>query len=72
MNAAPSVSAPSDQTYTSGTAISSLSFNEASDGTSPFSYKLSSNLPGGPTFDGNTRKLTGTPAAATSDAVTVT
>ena len=72
VNAAPSVNAPADQTYTAGTEITALAFDAATGGTEPFTYELSANLPGGLTFDGTTRMLTGTPTTATSGAVTVT
>ena len=57
-----------DQTYSVGTAIADLVLPEASDG--ELTYGTSA-LPAGLSFDAATRTLLGTPAAATSGAVTI-
>ena len=72
VNAAPSVDAPSDQTYTAGTAITAFTLDEATGGIGTITYELSSNLPTGLEFKKSSRELSGTPAAATTNAVTVT
>ena len=59
-----------NQTYTAGTPITPLVLPEASGGTAPLRYSLSA-LPAGLAFDAATRTITGTPAAATDDAVIV-
>ena len=58
------------QEYTVGTAIDSLVLPEASGGTAPLRYSVST-LPAGLSFDAATRTLSGTPTAATTGAVTV-
>ena len=58
------------QEYTVGTAITPLVLPEASGGTAPLIYSVST-LPAGLSFDTATRVLSGTPTAATTGAVTV-
>ena len=58
------------QEYTVGTAITPLVLPEASGGTAPLIYSVST-LPAGLSFDAATRVLSGTPTAATTGAVTV-
>ena len=70
--AAPSLSAPSNQTFTAGTAIQAFNLPAATGGAPPLRYELSSELPGGLVFFGSTRRLTGIPQAATAGPVTVT
>ena len=59
------VTAPNDQTYTMNTAITGLALPAATGGTAPLTYTLTgpgdSALPGGLTFNANTRTLSGTP-----------
>ena len=71
VNAAPSVSAPSNQTYTAGTAITNLTLDAATGGTTQFEYVLS-NLPSDLSFNRNTRVLSGTPRSAGTRTVTHT
>ena len=59
-----------DYRYTVGTAIAALVLPEASGGTAPLTYSVST-LPAGLSFDAATRTLSGTPTAATNGAVTV-
>ena len=54
------VTAPGDQTYTMGTAITDLTLPEAAGGTTPVTYTLAP-LPNGLTFTATTRVLSGTP-----------
>ena len=65
------VGGPGDQTYTAGTAIDALRLPEASGGDGALTYSLSPNVPG-LAFDAATRRLTGTPTAAGSHAMTYT
>ena len=60
-----------DQTYTAGTAIGALTLPEASGGDGTLSYSLSPSVPG-LAFDAATRRLTGTPTAAGTHAMTYT
>ena len=60
-----------DQAYTAGTAIVPLVLPAASGGTGTLTYRLVG-LPTGLSFDAATRTLSGTPSAATDDAVDVT
>ena len=65
----------SDQTYTRGTAIDTLTLPEAtaSTGTPTITYSLDKTLPAGLTFSATNRTITGTPsAAATSQTYTYT
>ena len=56
------VSAPSDQTWTKGSLISTITAPEASHGTdTAFTYTLTPALPTGVTFNANTRVISGTP-----------
>ena len=71
VNAAPSLSAPSNRTYTAGTAITAFTLSAATGGTAPLRYELSG-LPGGLVFNPGTRRLSGTPLAATATPATVT
>ena len=68
------VTAPGDQTYTMDTAITDLSLPMATGGTAPLTYTLTgpgdSALPGGLSFNANTRTLSGTPS--TPDTTTLT
>ena len=66
----PTADAVADQEYTVGTAIDSLVLPEASGGTAPLTYSLSA-LPAGLSFDAASRRLSGTPTAATDGAVIV-
>ena len=59
-----------DQTYTVGTALDPLVLPEASGGTAPLMYSVST-LPAGLSFDAATRTLSGTPTAETNGAVTI-
>ena len=58
------------QKYTVGTEITPLVLQEASGGTAPLTYSVST-LPAGLSFDAATRTLSGTPTAATNGAVDV-
>ena len=71
VNAALSLTAPSNQTYTVGTAITAFTLSPATGGTAPLRYELSG-LPGGLAFSGSTRRLAGTPRVATATPATVT
>ena len=77
INAAPTLADVADQTYTAGTAISTLQLPKAANGTAPFTYELEGPsggaLPAGLEFDGTTDppQLTGTPTTAAA-AVTLT
>ena len=68
------VTAPGDQTYTMDTAITALSLPMATGGTEPLTYALTgpgdSALPGGLSFNANTRTLSGAPS--TPDTTTLT
>ena len=66
----PADAAINDYRYTVGTAIAALVLPEASGGTAPLTYSVST-LPAGLSFDAATRTLSGTPTAATNGAVTV-
>ena len=72
VNEAPALSAPPEQPYTEGRAITALTLDTATGGTPPFTYDLSDDLPAGLAFDPATRVLSGTPTTARSDRVTVT
>ena len=65
------LTAPSNRTYTVGTAISAFTLSPATGGTAPLRYELSG-LPGGLVFSPGTRRLSGTPLAATATPATVT
>ena len=71
VNAALSLTAPSNQTYTVGTAITAFTLSPATGGTAPLRYELSG-LPGGLAFSGSTRRLAGTPRVATATPASVT
>ena len=71
VNAALSLSAPSNRTFTAGKAIQAFTLSPATGGTAPLRYELSG-LPGGLEFFGSTRRVTGTPLAATATPATVT
>ena len=71
VNAALSLSAPANRTYTAGKAIQAFTLSPATGGTAPLRYELSG-LPGGLEFFGSTRRVTGTPLAATATPATVT
>ena len=58
------------QKYTVGTEITPLVLQEASGGTAPLTYSVST-LPAGLSFDAATRTLSGTPTAATNGAVDI-
>ncbi len=53
-----------DQTYTVGTAITSLTLPEATGGNGAITYALTPAIPADLTFDAATRELTGTPTTA--------
>ena len=72
VNLTPLVTAPADQTYTAGVAITAITLDFATRGTRPFTYELSTNLPAGLSFNPTSRVLSGTPTTATTGAVTVT
>ena len=64
-----------DQTYTQGTAITTLNLPEADGGDTPLTYTLSPDAPTGLTFSDTARTLTGTPTetqTATEYTYTVT
>ncbi len=61
VNAALTLNAPSDQTYTMGTRITTLTLPVAAGGTGALSYTLTGDLPAGLSFDADTRMLSGTP-----------
>ncbi len=62
----PTLTAPADQNYTRGTAISNLILPAAIGGTAPLTYALTGNsgrnLPAGLSFTAGTRTLSGTPS----------
>ena len=60
---------PEDQSYTPGTAIDDLTLPAASGGNGPLTYSLTPQVPG-LTFDPATRRLSGTPTAAGTYAMT--
>ena len=60
------LTAPANQNYTRGTAISNLILPAATGGTAPLVYTLTGTLPTGLTFTAGTRTLSGTPSTATS------
>ena len=60
-----------DQQYTAGTEIEAMPLPAASGGTGDVAYSVSE-LPAGLSFDAATRMLSGTPEAATEEAVEVT
>ena len=61
-----------DQSYTVGATITPLVLPEASGGTAPLMYSITTILPEGLVFDPATRTISGTPNTATSGAVEVT
>ena len=61
--------APGDQSYTTGTAIDTLTLPEASGGNGALTYSLSPDVPG-LSFNASTRRLTGTPSTAGTHAMT--
>ena len=67
----PSTSGPGNQTYTVGTAISTLALPTATGGNGTLTYSLSPAVPG-LSFDTTTRQLTGTPTTAGTHAMTYT
>ena len=62
------LTAPNDQNYTRGTTITDLTLPEATGGTVPLTYTLTS-VPG-LNFNGNTRTLSGTPDSADTTTLT--
>ncbi len=62
---------PSDQTYKVGTEINALSLPAAGGGDGDLTYSLSPDVPG-LIFDGETRRLTGTPSATGTHTMTYT
>ena len=70
------LTAPGDQTYTQGTAVTPLTLPTATGGTGTLTYTLTgpSNgaLPTGLTFDGTARTLSGTPTTAAATELTYT
>ena len=60
-----------DQGFTAGTAIEAMELPAAAGGTGDITYSVSE-LPAGLSFDAATRMLSGTPEAATDEAVAVT
>ena len=67
----PTTGTPGDQTYTVGTAISTLALPTATGGDGTLAYSLSPAVPG-LSFDTTTRQLTGTPTTAGTHAMTYT
>ena len=61
-----------NQSYTVGATITPLVLPEASGGTAPLMYSITTILPEGLVFDPATRTISGTPNTATSGAVEVT
>ena len=61
--------AVADQAYTAGTEIPVLQLPEADSGDPPLSYTVTPALPAGLRFDSATRRITGTPTAASPSAV---
>ncbi len=70
VNASLTLTAPGNQNYTRGTAISNLQLPEASGGTAPLVYTLTGTLPTGLTFAPGTRTLSGTPDTAGTTTLT--
>ena len=60
-----------NQTFTAGSPITPLVLPEATGGTAPYTYTLSS-IPNGLAFDTTTRELSGTPTTAETTATTYT
>ena len=60
-----------DQEYTAGTAISDIELPAAAGGAGDIAYSVSG-LPAGLSFDATTRTISGTPDAATDEAVEIT
>ena len=60
-----------DQSYTDGTAISTLQLPAATSGDTPLVYSVST-LPGGLSFNSSTRRITGTPTTPGTTTVTYT
>ena len=67
----PTTGTPGNQTYTVGTAISTLALPTATGGNGTLTYSLSPAVPG-LSFDTTTRQLTGTPTTAGTYAMTYT
>ena len=67
----PAAGRPGDRMYTVGTAIDALILPEATGGNPPLTYSLSPGVPG-LSFDAAARRLTGTPTAAGSYAMSYT
>ncbi len=67
----PTEGRPGDRMYTVGTAIDALTLPEATGGNAPLTYSLSPDVPG-LSFDAAARRLTGTPTAAGSYAMSYT
>ena len=65
------VTAPGDQTYTMGTAITALTLTPATGGTTPVTYTLAP-LPNGLLFNATTRVLSGTPNTTATTELTYT
>ena len=65
------VTAPGDQTYTMGTAITALTLTPATGGTTPVTYTLAP-LPNGLIFNATTRVLSGTPTTTDTTELTYT
>ena len=65
------VTAPGDQTYTMGTAITALTLTPATGGTTPVTYTLAP-LPNGLLFNATTRVLSGTPNTTATTVLTYT
>ena len=63
--------APGNRTYTVGTVIGALTLPEATGGNGTLTYSLSPEVPG-LSFDDTTRRLSGTPSAAGTHAMTYT
>ena len=67
----PAMGGPGDQSYTVGMEIAALTLPAATGGDGTLSYSLSPEVPG-LSFDAMTRRLTGTPTAAGTHAMTYT
>ena len=76
VNADLALTAPANQNYTQGTAISNLQLPEATDGTGTLTYTLTGpsggNLPAGLIFTLGTRTLSGTPSRPSTTTLTYT
>ena len=70
-DSAPNLTTTSDQSWIKGIAVS-LTLPESSSGNQPLAYELVGDLPTGVSFNKSTRKLSGTPSATQTTAVSYT